>query len=58
VPAADSPDAAGVAGRPVQGERLAPVVTDQHDSVQRHAVEPRLLLPGLILKPVSDLWLP
>ena len=46
-----------MAGGPVERERAAPVMADEHDAVQPQLVEPLVEVTGMVVEGVRDLWL-
>src|SRR6266542_4063411 len=49
--------ATGVASSPVERQRAAPVVADEHHVVERECVEPRVEVPRVIGELVRAVWL-
>jgi hypothetical protein len=53
----DAAHPAGGARRPVEGERAAPIVSDQHDAIEPERVEPGIEIAGVIAEFVGDVRL-
>ncbi len=45
-----------MAGGPVERQRTAPVMADEHDAVQPHRREPLVKVTGVVVEPVRDVW--